>query len=404
LKTNKDIKTSREFNLLFLCSLLLFFLIILSFNKQANTEWKHYQQEFKQYLEENIDPEAASNFEFSVKQIWLPELDRVDRCTSCHLGFDDPKLVNAPLPFTAHPDIEPHSILKMGCTICHNGQGFSLKKNKAHGEIKHWQEPLLGNKLIKNYGIKKENALIQINCNVCHRYDKETVGMDMINTAKKIIARNPKCQVCHIIAGKGGKQGPDLTFVGDKPPERFDFSQIEEKIIEEKKPLSMLTWHFEHFMKPETVVPNSKMTFVEYSEEEAWSLAMLMMSWKNIRLPVNLMPKGKNQDLLPPDNLIAKETLSTVEWGKELFKSNDCIECHSIGEGTIIGPDLKGITKTRDIEWLRKMIIDSEGMEESDQLAKKLYLEYEEAGMPSTELTEKEIDAIIKYLDSFKNE
>ena len=123
-------------------SLLLFFLVIIAFYKEANPEWKQYQQEFEKYLEENISQESASALKLSVKQIWLPELNKVDRCISCHLGYDQPDLVRAPEPFTAHPDIEPHSMMKMGCTICHGGQGFALKKKDAHGEIEHWEEPL----------------------------------------------------------------------------------------------------------------------------------------------------------------------------------------------------------------------------------------------------------------------
>jgi hypothetical protein len=47
------------------------------------------------------------------------------------------------------------------------------------------------------------------------------------------------------------------------------------------------------------------------------------------------------------------------------------------------------------------MILDPEGMEQTDILAKKLYQEYEEVGMPTEELTEEELEAIIKYIVSF---
>jgi hypothetical protein len=84
----------------------MFILVLYAFYRQANPEWKNYQKEFKKYLEINISPEFASGFDFSVKQIWLPELNRVDRCISCHLGYDNPNLVEAPAPFSTHPDIE----------------------------------------------------------------------------------------------------------------------------------------------------------------------------------------------------------------------------------------------------------------------------------------------------------
>jgi mono/diheme cytochrome c family protein len=401
LNKKKDFNPRKDFYWLSIYSFLLVILVIIAFYKQANPEWKEYQQEFKKYLAENISPESASTIDFSVKQIWLPELNRVDRCISCHLGHDQPNLTEAPEPFTAHPDIKPHSVSEMGCTICHGGQGYALKKNDAHGEIKHWEEPLLGRKFARKYGFENENALIQVNCNICHRRDEDTPGMEIINLAKKLLTQKQKCQTCHIIDGKGGKLAADLTFVGDKPAERLEFSQIEEKLIQGGRPLSVLSWHFEHFMNPENVIPDSKMPYVEYSEEEAWALSMLMLSWKDVNLPIMLLPRGKREEVPSPDEKVERAGLSLVEWGKELFESKNCSECHTIGEGVEIGPDLKGITKIRDIEWLRKMISDPETMERTDALAKKLYQEYEELGMPTEVLTEEEVEAIIKYIESF---
>ena len=53
----------------------------------------------------------------------------VDRCTSCHLGIDNPDFKNTPQPFTTHPRLDlyitaasPHSIDQFGCTSCHAGR------------------------------------------------------------------------------------------------------------------------------------------------------------------------------------------------------------------------------------------------------------------------------------------
>jgi len=401
LKKKKVFNPHKDFYWLSFFSFLLVILVIIAFHKQANPEWKKYQREFKSYLEKNIGPESASLFDFSVKQLWLPELNRVDRCISCHLGYDQPDLTEAPEPFQAHPDIMPHSMLEMGCTVCHGGQGFALKKKDAHGEIKHWAEPLLGRKMARRYGIKNENALIQINCNVCHRRDEDTPGMEMINLAKKLLTQGKKCRACHIIDGTGGKLSADLTFIGEKPAERFDFSQIEHELSQADRPLSMLSWHYEHFLNPEAVVSGSKMPFVEYSKEEAMALAMLMMSWKDINLPIMLIPEGEKEGLPVAEEETVKDELSPAQWGRELFVSKNCSECHTIGEGAEIGPDLKDIDKIIDIEWLMKMIGEHEKMEQTDPLAQKLYQEYEELGMPTEALTEEEVEAIIEYIKSF---
>jgi mono/diheme cytochrome c family protein len=128
---------------------------------------------------------------------------------------------------------------------------------------------------------------------------------------------------------------------------------------------------------------------------------MLMMSWRNINLPIMLVPEKKGEELPLIADDIPAEKLSLVEWGKELFESKDCSGCHTITGEVEIGPDLKGITKKRDAEWLKKMIQNPEEMEKTDPLAKKLYLEFEEMGMVSDALTDEEVEAILKYIESF---
>jgi hypothetical protein len=168
----------------------------------------------------------------------------------------------------------------------------------------------------------------------------------------------------------------------------------------------MLSWHFEHFINPKVVVPDSKMPIVEYTDEEAWALAMLMMSWRNISLPIMLIPKGKRETLPIVEEKVVEEKVeiiktSSIDWGEELFESKYCSECHTIGEGVEAGPDLIGVTKKRDFEWLKRMILNPEEMEQTDSIAKELYQEYEEMGMVVEELTEEEVEAIIEYIESF---
>ena len=55
------------------------------------------------------------------------DLDRVDRCTSCHLGISDAERKGAPQPFRTHPGrwLETHRPDRYGCTACH---GMSIGK------------------------------------------------------------------------------------------------------------------------------------------------------------------------------------------------------------------------------------------------------------------------------------
>ncbi len=60
------------------------------------------------------------------------KVQKVDRCTTCHLGIDQKGFENASQPFRTHPKLElflsptsPHPLEKVGCTVCHGGGGHS---------------------------------------------------------------------------------------------------------------------------------------------------------------------------------------------------------------------------------------------------------------------------------------
>ena len=83
--------------------------------------------------------------------------------------------------------------------------------------------------------------------------------------------------------------------------------------------------------------------------------------------------------------------------GEEIFKSN-CNACHIMGKD-LIGPDLTGITKKRDKEWLKKFISNSQGLIESgDKEAIKIWEEYNRIPMQSFSFTEEEFEHLYDYL------
>jgi hypothetical protein len=43
------------------------------------------------------------------------------------------------------------------------------------------------------------------------------------------------------------------------------------------------------------------------------------------------------------------------------FEEN-CTACHTIGEGELNGPDLKGVTRLRDVGWLHQFIANPEAL------------------------------------------
>ena len=93
-------------------------------------------------------------------------------------------------PFRTHPQeiLRSHPPEVYGCTSCHGGQGYAVDTEPAHGPVHFWEEPLLGKGMGEAYSIvENKAALMQSNCNVCHRYDRETKGAEFIDHAKKLV-------------------------------------------------------------------------------------------------------------------------------------------------------------------------------------------------------------------------
>ena len=91
-----------------------------------------------------------------------------------------------------------------------------------------------------------------------------------------------------------------------------------------------------------------------------------------------------------------------AEQGKKLFESRGCTACHTIGKGKLTGPDLAGVSKRRDEEWIKKWLKSPETMLMTDPVAKEMLGVYM-VPMPNQGLSDEEIDVIIDYFESVDN-
>ncbi|MGB5565177.1 MAG: cytochrome D1 domain-containing protein, partial [Acidimicrobiia bacterium] len=73
-----------------------------------------------------------------------------------------------------------------------------------------------------------------------------------------------------------------------------------------------------------------------------------------------------------------------------------CAACHTIGEGPLVGPDLAGITLSRDHEWLDAWILDPGAFAAVDPDAAALYT----GSMPALGLGTNQIDEVVAFLES----
>ena len=86
--------------------------------------------------------------------------------------------------------------------------------------------------------------------------------------------------------------------------------------------------------------------------------------------------------------------------GEQIFKTN-CISCHTIGGGRLIGPDLEGVSKKRNAEWLKQWInSSSDFIASGDADAIAIFEEYNKVAMTSFYFEDEDMDALLTYLEN----
>jgi parallel beta-helix repeat protein len=276
---------------IFLFGTGIFLVTVLVYADYFQPEWKAYQQEFREMVGKRYGANRTRQVPGGLQQMWARELNRVDRCTTCHQAVQWKGFENGPEPFRTHPReiLEKHPIERYGCTSCHGGQGYATDMESAHAtDLKDWEQPLLGEDVSKTYSVSDWRAPMQINCNLCHRYDRETPGADYINEAKTLVQQKG-CRACHKINGRGGVIGPDLTSEGDKSTEQHDYSRLSG--VE-----SEFAWHVAHLKEPKAMAPGTVMPNFGFNTRQSQALSMLVMSWKRTQFPMQFVAGVKVGD------------------------------------------------------------------------------------------------------------
>ena len=361
-------------------------------------------------------------------QIWIPDLDVVDRCHNCHVGIDkmgysDPMEVVAyaqalqedgkeldavtrrygvdvatvekwleqaeagetpddgvPEVFRTHPHrwellLQSHPAERFGCTPCHEGQGPQTKgigsllggKEFDHGRNDHyWIRPMM------------KGDFVQSTCPDCHFGDTNLRFAEVLNQGQNLMQK-VSCIGCHPIDGypNDKKAGPTLTHVRAKTTPGW----LEEWIKYPK------AWREHTSMPnfwPEAVDPDrpkwERKEWAKKRDEEVRAITAYL--WLNSEGAEGYLEPA------PPPGDVAR--------GREIVQKVGCYGCHAVemkdpivphpgSETRAVGPKLARIGEKTNYQWLYNWVRDPGRL-------------WHDTKMPSLRLTRQEAADVAAYL------
>ena len=299
-------------------SLLFLGVLAVSPVKDRLSEWRSYQKAYNRLLLDQ--PRRIKPAEVRIRQVWNPDLDRTDRCVSCHLGVEEKDLVGATQPFTPHPRIH-HDINAFGCTVCHGGQGQATTVAEAHGLTEFWDRPLL------------PGDDMEASCGRCHT-GRAPANASILAQGRELI-QEANCAGCHAIQGVQKGYVPSLDGVGDKVGR---------------------SWLARWLKSPRSFRPKTRMPDFHLSDEEVGLLSDFLMTFKTYPLGIAIDP-------LPPELRGENLDKTLVELGKTRIAEARCISCHAIeGKGGHLAPDLAKIASKASRQWIYTFLRDPKAL------------------------------------------
>jgi cytochrome c551/c552 len=384
-----------------------------AFLKDFSAEWKPYQRNYYRMTAEALEKKASAEKDekkaaelraeakrfrrapLEVKQIIVADMNRFDRCITCHVGMDEytnPSLKNdfKEHPYKAHPKVDEalvkaHGFQKFGCTSCHSGQGLATTKEAAHGWVKHWEQPML------------KGVHIQGSCVKCHGNFDKVKGAEVAVKGRDLF-RKHGCYGCHSINGWGGVVSVDLGDIADKPFERiagYNFKKIrlgkgdeELKFDHHLSEWNIQNWILGHLVNdPAKVTPNDP--FAKYNAEPIAPSGMPDFTKEIDRDGADAITaylSGMTKENIPAKYYVHGDAhkIPVARNGKEVFQKYGCGGCHGLEakQGrrnyNALGPGQSDPVK--DMELGREPTLpDVMGTYTKDELIKKL-----EAGVPQS--------------------
>jgi mono/diheme cytochrome c family protein len=329
-------RVSRRMRFLFaLVSLVFVAALAVSPIKDLLQEWKRYKRAYVRYAQTRPDTKRLlADYRPDLDQIWIPEMNVVDRCTVCHQGITQPSLADpsVPQPFRAHPAI-PHHVKDWGCVVCHRGQGPATEVAEAHETTLAWEQPLL------------PGRYIQASCGSCHRNTMPETPR--LNQGRALLAQF-HCIGCHRLQDikRPAMLGSDLTNIGTKVSRE---------------------WIYKWLKEPRTIVDNSgNVTVNGYETEEEPRMPKFRLNEQELRALSAYLSSLPGKPVEPHRfdlRVVAawEKRPDLIDQGETRFRQMFCSTCHSLavtraGEtkliGGDIGPELTKVSSKVNADWL----------------------------------------------------
>lgn len=138
---------------------------------------------------------------------------------------------------------------------------------------------------------------------------------------------------------------------------------------------------------------------IGYEPKGEWTRSSATDNPRFLATNITTMIDGWNHKSEPAKSYAEAAPLNVTDRGQYLFATR-CAACHTIGHGVKIGPDLQGVTSTRDRAWLLHFIQKpDELLAQKDPLATQLFKQYKEIQMPNTRLGPEDTEFLVRYLE-----
>jgi mono/diheme cytochrome c family protein len=315
--------------------------------KDMQREWRRYKRSYARFAQTRPDTKRLlADYRPALDQIWIPEMNVVDRCTTCHQGILQSSLADSsvPQPFRAHPQVEhvPQHVRDWGCTVCHRGQGPATEVAEAHETTLAWEQPIL------------PTRYLQGTCGTCHR--AEIAQTPQLNRGRQLLTEF-NCIGCHRLEGidRPAMLGPDLTNIGTKVSRQ---------------------WLYKWLKEPRTIVDESGNVTVNGCEtEEEPRMPKFRLKEPELLALTGFLSTLKARPVAPypfdPRVVAAWEKKpDLVDRGEVRFRQMFCSTCHALavtraGEtkliGGDIGPELTKVGSKVNPDWLVAWLRNPQG-------------------------------------------